>query len=425
MRLPRGICALGLSVALLVGCASTPSGDSGCAAPRPARTAQRPAGSAAPRLGRDVAKSLPPPHSTPSAQNPPRVVPRPRGASLRVPTGFRVGLFAEGLSNPREMSVAPNGDIFVAESRANRLRVLRDADGDGKPEVNQVFIRGLRQPFGIAFHQGYLYIGNTDAVVRLPYRTGQLKAAGRPERITDLPGGGYNQHWTRNVVIDPRTNKVYVSVGSASNTSEEPLPRAAILEMNPDGSGRRVYASGLRNAVGLDINPATRQLWAAVNERDGLGDDVPPDYLTSIKPGGFYGWPYAYMGGIPDPDWGDKRPDLVKKTLMPDVPIQAHSAALGLAFYTGRKFPPQYRGDAFVALHGSWNRSRRVGYKVIRVDFEGGKPVSKPQDFVSGWLTGSGQVWGRPVGVAVTRQGDLLISDDGGNKIWRVSYASR
>jgi glucose/arabinose dehydrogenase len=288
--------------------------------------------------------------------------------------------------------------------------------------VNRVFISGLRQPFGIAFGKGHLYIGNTDEVVRVPYEPGQLSSTARPQHITSLPGGGYNQHWTRNLLIDPRRGKLYVTVGSRTNASPEPPPRASILEMNLDGTERRVLASGLRNPVGLALNPGSHQLWAAVNERDRLGDDVPPDYLTSIRPGGFYGWPYAYLGTHPDPRWGPIRPDRVRSGLMPDVPLPAHSAALGLLFYTGSQFPAAYRGDVYVALHGSWNQRQRSGYRVTRVHFSGGRPVGAPQDFLVGWATSEGEVWGRPVGLAQLKDGSLVVSDDGANKLWRVSY---
>lgn len=368
---------------------------------------------------------LPPPGATRSAINPPRLVARPEGAQLSVPAGFEVNLFAEGdLQEPRWMALAPNGDVFLAESRAGRITLLRDADGDGKPEGRFVFATGLTQPFGMAFWRDYFYVANTDSVVRFKYKSGQTAAEGAPEKIVDLPGKGYNQHWTRNVVFSLDGSKMYVTVGSESNVSVEADPRrAAVSEYNPDGSGHRIYAGGIRNPVGLAFYPGTTTMWSAVNERDGLGDDLVPDYVTSIKEGAFYGWPYSYIGRNEDPRRKGERPDLVQKTIIPDVLIQAHSAALGLVFYQGEMFPAEYRGDGFVALRGSWNRSKRTGYKIIRIRFKDGRPVGGYNDFLTGWLDEPSQnVWGRPVGLLVMKDGSLLVTDDGANKIWRVSY---
>jgi glucose/arabinose dehydrogenase len=357
---------------------------------------------------------------------------------LTVPRGFSVSVFADGLEGPRRLAIAPGGtakkyDVFVAESRADRVRVLRDGNGDGKAEARFAFAVGLNQPYGLAFHpSGWLYIGNTDAVVRVPCRTGATSSAAKPQFITKLTEGGYNQHWTRNLFFSRDAKKLFVTVGSACNTCEEDDPqRAAISVMNPDGSGRRLYATGLRNPVGLDLRPGTNELWTVVNERDNLGDDLPPDYLTLVRDGKFYGWPYAMTdinGKVrPDPTFGYKNPRKVAETRPPTVPVQAHSAALGLAFYPAdkrtRAFPAQYCGDAFLAFHGSWNRSAKTGYKIVRVDFQNGRPVSVT-DFVQGYLSG-GEAWGRPVDVTVAPDGSLLFSDDGDGIIWRVSYIGR
>lgn len=368
---------------------------------------------------------LPPPNPAEDAVNPPRVIPRPADAKLNMPPGFSVETFAEGeFTQPRWMALAPNGDVFVSDSRAGKIIVLRDADKDGVAEQRFTFVGGMKQPFGIAFWQNYVYIGNTDAVLRFSYKSGQTAAKGPPEKIADLPGRGYREHWTRNILFSPDGKKMYVTVGSESNVSVEPDPmRASIVEFNPDGSGKRIYASGTRNPIGLAWLPGSRTLWAAVQERDRLGDDLVPDFVTEIQDGGFYGWPYAYMG-FEDPRRKGERPDLVKKTLTGNVLIQAHSAILGLAFYQGSMFPPEYRGDAFVALHGSWNRTQRTGYKIIRVRFRNRKPIGGYDDFITGWMLdpNSREVWGRPVGLLVLNDGSMLITDDGANKIWRVTY---
>jgi glucose/arabinose dehydrogenase len=363
--------------------------------------------------------ALPEPFATPSTRNQSRVVPKPDDASLKVPAGFRVGVFADNMSQPRIMEWAPNGDLFVAQSRAGSIVVMRD----GKPEARSEYATGLQNPFGLAFHEGYLYVGETTRIVRFKYQPGEMKASGAPEKLVDLPAGG---HSTRNITFSRDGKKMYVSVGSQSNKSagEDPV-RAAINEYNPDGTGHRIVASGIRNPVGLAWQPGTTTLWTAVNERDTLGDDLVPDYATSVKDGGFYGWPYSYIGSHPDPEHVGKEPDLVKKAIVPDVLIPAHSAALGITFYTGTQFPQRYRNGAFVGLHGSWNRSKPTGYKVIFVPFTNGKPGA-PEDFVTGWLIGDtpATTWGRPVGVTVARDGSLLVADDGGGKIWQVKYGS-
>ena len=364
-------------------------------------------------------------------QNFPTVIrEQPANASLTLPRGFSISAFAEAeLQQPRWLALAPNGDVFVSESQRGRITILRDTNKDGKADERFVFASELPRPFGLAFWNGYLYVGTTPAVVRYKYKAGQTKAEGEPEKIASLPAtAGYREHWTRNLVFSPDNRKLYVSVGSASNVDVEPDPmRASISEYNPDGSGHRIYAAGTRNPIGLAFNPTTRALWAAVQERDLLGDDLVPDYVTSIKPGAFYGWPYAYLGPNEEPRRKGERPDLVQKTITPDVLIQAHSAVLGLLFYQGRMFPQDYRGDAFVALHGSWNRGKRTGYKIIRVKFRNGKPVGGYDDFVVGWMLGEDDknVWGRPVGLLVLNDGSMLISDDGANKIWRVTYSAK
>lgn len=368
-------------------------------------------------------EDLPKPFATASAGNGPRVVPRVAGAVLQVPEGYEVALWAEGFSDPRQATVAPNGDVLVVESGAHRISRLRDTDNDGKPDSRSILLaRGLNRPFGIAFHDGYLYVGNETSVVRVRYEPGQETIEAEPEVVTRLPGGG---HWTRNIVFHPDGKKLYVAVGSASNVAEEEPRRAAILEMNPDGTEERIYASGLRNPVGLGFHPTSGQLWTVVNERDGLGDDLPPDYATSVREGAFYGWPYAYIGNHPEPRMNGKRPDLVAQSVVPDVLIQAHSAPIGLHFYTGSMFPREMKGQLFVALHGSWNRSRRTGYKVIRVHLdENGHALGSYEDFLVGWSPDPDrpEVWGRPAGFAQLVDGSLLVLEDGGDTIWRVIY---
>lgn len=367
---------------------------------------------------------LPAPYATPSANNGPRVVPPPAGALPKVPAGYKVKVWTGDSHNPRNVVLGPNGDVFVVESNRGRIRVFRAAQGDySEPTAQHVFAEGLNQPFGLTFLKGWVYVGNTDAVVRFRYRPGQTKAEGAPEKVTGLTPGGYNQHWTRNVLADPKRNKVFVGVGSRTNADPEDAPRASILEMNPDGTARRTYANGLRNPVGLAINPANGRLWTAVNERDGLGDDLPPDYVTEVKGGGFYGWPYAYIGNNEDPRHKGERPDLVAKALVPDVLVGAHVAALNLAFNPGKMLPG--KADLFVALHGSWNRSTRVGYKVVRIPMKAGRPAGPPQDFLTGFVRPDDNVWGRPAGVCFLPDGSLLVSEDGNDRIYRVTYGEK
>lgn len=371
--------------------------------------------------------SLPIPFATESVRRGSKQVPQPVDAKLSVPKGFKINVFAEGnFRVPRWMALAPNGDVFLSDSGANSLIVLRDKNKDGVAEERFVFSDALAQPFGIAFHKGWVYVANTDSVVRFAYKSGQTKADGPPEKLVELTAGGYNQHWTRNVLFSPDGTKMFVSIGSATNVSVEADPkRAAISVYDPDGKNHRIYAAGLRNPIGLAWNPKTGQLWTAVNERDGLGDDLVPDYATSVKEGGFYGWPYSYLGQNEDPRRKGENPELVKKAIVPDVLFTSHVAALGIQFYTGKMFPKEYRGDAFVAFHGSWNRQKLSGYKIARIRFKNGKLVGNQyEDFVSGWLPNedSNEVWGRPVGLLVAADGSLLITDDGGDKVWRVSY---
>ncbi len=383
-------------------------------------------------------KDLPPSYATPSAFNSPRVVPPPKGAKPDVPKGFEVQLFATGFANPRYLRTAPNGDIFVTESSANTIRVVRDSDQDGRAEINEVFATGLKRPFGLAFYPPgpspeFLYVANTNGIVRFPYRVGDLKARGRPVQVADLSSGGRltgGGHWTRDIVFSSDGRKLFASIGSKTNvddetTEPEERERARIFHFNPDGSDRKVYAWGLRNAVGIAIHPETGELWASVNERDGLGDDLVPDYVTRVRQGGFYGWPWYYLGKHQDPRHPGARPDLADKVLLPDVLVQAHSAPLNIVFYDGEQFPETYRGDAFVALHGSWNRAKRTGYKVIRVPLDNGKPRGVYEDFLTGFVTPEGNVWGRPVGLTVAKDGSLLVSEDGNNSIWRITYSNR
>lgn len=383
---------------------------------------------------------LPPPGATKSVDNGPRLVARPKGAWPQAPAGFKVDLYAAGLANPRLLRAAPNGDVFLAESSSDLVRVLRGVGPDGKATQNQVFVRGLHKPFGIAFYPpvgepAWIYVANTDAVVRFPYRSGDLLARGRAETVVpDLPGGGLLRgggHWTRDVAFSRDGKRMFVSVGSRSNndsTDDNPAEfhRADILEFTPTGGPARVYAAGIRNAVGIAIHPRTGALWASVNERDTLGDELVPDYITHVQEGGFYGWPWFYIGGHPDPRHRGLHPELKDQTLVPDVLLQSHSASLEMLFYEGGQFPAAYRGDIFAAEHGSWNKAARTGYKVIRVPLHGTEqPTGEYQDFLTGFVTAQGEVWGRPVGVAVAQDGALLVSDDGSNAVWRVSYVGK
>ncbi|MBD2005859.1 MULTISPECIES: PQQ-dependent sugar dehydrogenase [Cyanophyceae] len=376
--------------------------------------------------------NLPKPYATESASNSPNVVSVPQNPTLRVPKGFVVSVFAQGLDAPRWLTLTPNGDVLVTETRQNRIRLLRDTNGDGVADVNKTFAtaqNGVNIPFGMTFAGNNFFLANTGEVRRYRYNPGQQQLNGTGQKIATLTPGGYNQHWTRNVVAAPDGKKLYVSVGSRSNADEEPLPRASVQVMNLDGSNQQTFASGLRNPVGLDFHPTTGELYTTVNERDGLGDDLVPDYLTRIQQGEFYGWPYAYLApNRLDPrqvvNGKSKRPDLVAKTKTPDVLFQAHSAALGLQFYDGKTFPEKYRNGAFVAFRGSWNRDQGTGYKVVFVPFSNGRPQSYYEDFLTGFLLNPAQAttWGRPVGLLVLPDGSLLVTEEANDRIYRIQY---
>jgi glucose/arabinose dehydrogenase len=372
---------------------------------------------------------LPAPYASASAGNAPQLVPRPDDAWPQAPAGFKVGLYAQGLRVPRAMRVAPNGDVFLAESGAGRIRVFRGMTADGKPQRSEIFAEHLKQPYGIAFYPAgpnpqWVYVGDTDAILRFPYRSGDFQAAGAPEHIADLPAGG--GHWTRDLQFSLDGKTLYAAVGSGSNvddpdTKPAEKDRADILAFDPDGSRRRVYAYGIRNPSGLAIDPRSGQLWCTVNERDGLGDNLVPDYITTVREGGFYGWPWWYIGAHQDPRHAGKHPELKDRAIVPDVLLQPHNASLQLAFYEGNRFPQEYRGDMFATEHGSWNKSVRAGYEVIRVPLhQTGKASGEYADFLTGFVLPDGRAWGRPVGVTVAPDGSLLVSDDGSNSIWRV-----
>src|SRR5271167_1186709 len=356
--------------------------------------------------------------------NYPIVVSRPPNFLPRVPPGFVVTIFATGFVELRWLAAAPNGDVFVADSASGRVVVLQDSKGQGSAQSREIFADHLNLPFGIAFHDDYAYVANTNEVVRFRYDPKTSKRLGEAEHILELPGKGYHQHWTRSLAFSPDDQKLFVSVGSTDNISiESDARRAAILVADPDGRDMRIFASGLRNAVGICVNPESGNLWAAVNERDDLGDDIPPDYFTHVIDGGFYGYPYSYIGNHVD-NRVASRPDLVAKALVPDVLLGAHVAPLQFAFYQGRQFPSTYWHGAFIAEHGSWNRRIRIGYQVVFIPFRDGLPAGEPTPFFSGFVPNPAgrEVYGRIVGVAVGRDGSVFISDDGGKLIWRVSY---
>jgi glucose/arabinose dehydrogenase len=378
-------------------------------------------------------KDLPPPFASKSAENGPRVVPRPSNAWPQVPAGFKVDLFAT-LDAPRLIRTAPNGDLFVAQSNAGIVRVFRGITKDGKAEQSEIFAQGLDRPFGINFyppgpHPQWVYVGDTNAVLRFPYQNGDLKARGAAQKLDELPAN--RSHWTRDIQFTPDGKKMFVSVGSASNvddpdTHPDEKDRADILEFSPDGSDMRIYAYGIRNAVGLAIDPQTGEPWCSVNERDGLGDDLVPDYITHVQEGGFYGWPWWYMGGHQDPRHSGTHPELKDRVITPDVVLNPHNASLEMTFYTGKAFPAQYDGDIFAAEHGSWNRAVRVGYELIRVPLhQTGRSSGEYEDFMTGFVVDNEHVWGRPVGVTVAPDGSLLVTDDASGSIWRITYVGK
>ncbi|MDR3513001.1 MAG: PQQ-dependent sugar dehydrogenase [Caulobacteraceae bacterium] len=398
---------------------------------------------------------MPAPYASKPAAAPSSLAPRPAGAELKTLPGFTVQPFAK-LQGPRTVRVAPNGDIFVAETEAGQVSVLRAADGAAKPTVNQVFVDGIDRPFGVEFYPPgpnpqWVYVASPYSVVRFPYANGDLKARGPSQTIVAKLAADTHGHSTRDLAFSPDGRRLYISVGSASNVAEA-MPkkspdetkawqadhalgaawgneehRADVLVADPDGKNLKVFAAGIRNCAGLAVNPATRDVWCATNERDLLGDNLPPDYATRVREGGFYGWPWYYIGDHEDPRLKGQRPDLAGKAITPDVLFQPHSAPLGISFYTARggpaAFPAEYRGDAFVGLHGSWNRALRTGYKVVRLKLRNGVPTGEYEDFVTGFVIDGKSVWGRPVDTAVAHDGALLFTDDAGDTLWRVAYA--
>lgn len=395
---------------------------------------------------------LPEPNTDASKTKFSKVIGWPDGKTPVAPAGFTVTKFAGNIKSPRNIYIAPNGDILVALSNserstkekianavsgkakseqggesANTIILYRDSNKDGKPDLQSAFLTGLNQPYGILIIGDSFYVANTDGLWKYPYKTGAAKITGQGKKILELPAGGYNNHWTRNLIANSDNSKIYVSVGSGSNAAENGIEnekrRASIIEINPDGTGEVIYGSGLRNPVGMAWAPGTNALWTAVNERDGLGDDLVPDYITSVKKGGFYGWPYSYYGQHEDPRLKGQNPDLVAKAIVPDIAVGSHTASLGLAFYKGKKFPAKYQGGVFIGQHGSWNRSELSGYKVAFVPFKDGKKTGPLEDFLTGFMADAdkGEVYGRPVGVAVTTDGALLVADDVSNTIWRVA----
>jgi glucose/arabinose dehydrogenase len=442
---------------------AAPAGISPAANPAPAATAGRDAGdwhNDAPGVKHQVSlAALPAPYSTTSAGNAPQVVRRPANAALSVPPNFTARLFADGLSGPRLLRVAPNGDIFIAETRANRIRVMRAADGADAPSQNQVFAEGVDRPFGIAFYPSgnepqWIYVANNNAVVRFAYRNGDLKARDIARVIVPSLTESRGGHTTRDVAFSKDDTRLFISVGSGSNVAEEmskkssdairlweaghgrgaawdaEFNRADILATDPEGrQPLRAFATGIRNGVGLAVDKNAGQLWTSVNERDALGDDLVPDYITRVKEGGFYGWPWYYLGNHEDPRHAGERPDLAGQAIVPDVPLQSHSASLEMAFYTATSgvavFPAEYQGDIFAAFHGSWNRTSRTGYKVVRVRLNHGEPTGEYDDFLTGFVVDGRNVWGRPVGVAVAHDGALLVTEDGNSTLWRIAYAGK
>ncbi len=368
-------------------------------------------------------EGLPKPFVTPDARNPPTVVPQPEGVSLKLPAGFSANVFVEGgFKRMRWVAVAPGGDVFATDSDANTVTVLRDANKDGVADERHVFAEGLARPFGMAFGAGHIYVANAGSVVRWPYKTGQTRAEGPGEKILEMPAEP--GHWTRTLAFSPNGSRLYVAIGSSSDAGVPDADRALVFSVKPDGTDRRVLATGLRNPIGMGIEPSSRTLWAAVQERDKMGDDLVPDYITSVREGAFYGWPFAYVGPNEDPRHAGENPGLVKKTVVPDVLLESHSAVMGLVFYQAKAFPAMYQGRAFATLRGSSNRAVRTGYKVISIPFAGGRPTGGYADFATGWMLGDDkkEVWGRPVGIAGAGDGALLVVDDAHQRVWRISY---
>jgi glucose/arabinose dehydrogenase len=424
--------ALCLLAALLLASASCSSSPSSAPSPSAAVDDPRPfmgyKGEHPGKVHHIRAEDLPPPFATGSAGNPPILVDRPSGVLPKAPPGFSVSIYADGFDMCRVLRTAPDGSVFVAESGAGRIDVLRGFDGRGHARSSTVFASGLNRPYGIAFHPPglhprYVYVGETGSVVRFPYPNG-----GKAEHVADLPAGG--GHWTRDLAFSPDGKKLFVAVGSVSNDDDpETHPgerhRADVLVLDAEnpGGAPRVYASGLRNPAGLAVSPKTGQLWVTVNERDGLGDNLVPDFITHVEEGAFYGWPYSYIGSHPDPHHKGEHADLVAKAKVPDVLVQAHDASLQIVFYEGSQFPSAYRSDVLASEHGSWNRQVPTGYEVIRVRMDpSGHATGAYEDFLTGFILDDGRVWGRPVGVTVAEDGSLLVSDDGSNTIWRVKY---
>jgi len=371
-----------------------------------------------------VKPQLPAPFATKSAGNPPEEEQPPKGFLPTVPAGFQINIFASDFKQPRWLTVAPNGvDIFLVDTHGGAIYILRDPQHTGGAQQRETFLSGLDEPFGIVFHDDYIYVGDTDAVLRYKFDPKTSKRLGGAEKLMDLPRGG---HPTRALMFSADGQHLFVSVGSKSNVDiESDSRRAAITICDPDGKNARLYATGLRNPVGLALEPTTGQLWTSVNERDGLGDDLPPDYFTSVKDGGFYGWPYSYIGDYVDPRVNPQKPELVAKAIVPDVLLGAHRAPLQFAFYTGKQFPASYQGGVFLAEHGSWNRSTRAGYQVVFIPFKDGKPSGDPQPFLTGLVPDptKGNVNGRPVGVTTAPDGSLLVADDGAQVVYRISFA--
>lgn len=400
-----------------------------------------------------VQDTLPAPYETESATKHSKVLGWKDGQMPTAPKGFTVQKYADKLENPRWIYVLPNGDVLIAEAgtkgfiknaasfvngnaksklstgSADRITLFRDTNKDGLPDVQEVFLKGLNQPLGMVLIGSTFYVANTDAVLAFPYQKNQTSIQAEGKQITELSASGYNNHWTRNLIANADGSRIYITVGSASNAAErgmeDELMRANILEIHPDGSNKKVYASGLRNPVGMGWAPGTKTLWTTVNERDDLGDELVPDYLTSVQEHGFYGWPWSYWGQHEDPTLAGQNPDMVKKTIVPEVSLGPHTASLGLAFYDQKAFPSHYHNGAFIGQHGSWNRSSFSGYKVVFVPFKNGKPSGKPQDFLTGFIANSEEVYGRPVGIAVLPDGSILVADDAANTIWRVSANKR